>query len=409
MYKRKKKHILKKKDKKNMLFENVETLHSLHSFEKTDQVGSGVLDVARKVAEKSKQAASKLTRAYTSELATTARNMLPGADANARDGFAGELHAVLQLPNGKSGVANFLGPGTQVIKRLRRGDPPRTFVDNIAKMHDVEYALSQGARSVDEQVALLRKADTRMLKNLERAQREHLDTDRNILLAKRPLQLKVLAEESGVLKKNQFGGPLRELTKSDEILLRSEEKALAQQGFGHGCCNECAMPGDRLKKKMIKNWKQKQKQKGRGLSLAGAGVGLEILQIVKTILREIGIPIPPSLKQLIEKGIQKGVKIPQLILDVVTLSLRHSLHYKGNITAQHLLPFLKKYIRTYQTGSGLKLAGMGKGRGAKHLRDFIKGFKKVAKPFLQTLAPALAVATGNPELAPVAVAASQML
>lgn len=391
-----------------MLFENVESLHSLHSFETTDQAGSGALDVARRIADKSKEVASKLTRAYTSELATTARNMLPSSDANARDGYAGELHAVLQLPNGKSGVANYLGPGTQVVKRLRRGDPARSVVDNIAKLHDIQYTLAQGARSVDEQVAMLRKADTRMLKNLERAQQEHLDTDRNILLAKRPLQLKVLAEESGVVPKTKFGGPLKQLTKSDEILLRSEQKALAQQGYGHGCCNDCAtMPGDRLKKKVIKNWKQKQK--GRGLSLAGAGAGLEIMNIIKTILREIGIPIPPSLKELISKGIQKGIKIPQLILDVVTLSLKHSLSYKGQITAQHLLPFLKKYIRTYQTGSGLKLAGMGKGRGGKHLRDFIKGFKKVAKPFLQTLAPALAVATGNAELAPVAIAAGQML
>lgn len=391
-----------------MLFEDIHSTSNLHSYDTTNnQEGSGAaLDYARKIANKSKQLANKAKQAYTSQFATTARNMLPSSDSNARDGYPGELHALLQLPNGKTGVANFLGPGTQVVQRLRRNDPGRTVVDNIAKLHDIQYSLAQGAASVDEQVALLRKADSRMLKNLEKAEKEKTDASRNILVAKRPLQLKVLAEESGYLDKTEFGGPLKTLTKSDEILLRSEEKSLAQQGYG-ACCKSCSLPGDRLKKKVIKSWKKQKQMKGKGLSLAGAGTKLEILKIVKKILREVGIPIPPSLKQLINKGIEKRIPVAQLILDVLNLSLKHSISYKGPITAQHLLPFLKKYIKNYQSGSGLKLAGMG--RGSKHLRDFIKGFKKVAKPFLSTLAPALAVATGNPELAPVAIAAGQML
>jgi hypothetical protein len=56
-------------------------------------------------------------------------------------GYPGELHAPLILESGKIGIANYAGAGTHVVKRLIRGDPPRTLVDKVAKRHDIDYIL----------------------------------------------------------------------------------------------------------------------------------------------------------------------------------------------------------------------------------------------------------------------------
>ena len=98
-----------------------------------DMAGEGVMDIARGLYNKGKAAASYLydqkdlikkgaemsADAYGSELATSIKNLLPDSDETARPAFAGERHAILQLPNGKYGIGNYIGPGTQVIKRLK--------------------------------------------------------------------------------------------------------------------------------------------------------------------------------------------------------------------------------------------------------------------------------------------------
>ena len=70
------------------------------------------------------------------------KNAIPHSDSNARAGYPGENHAILKLPNGMPGIANFMGPGTQVVKRLQRGDPPRTASDKTAMRHDIDYGLA---------------------------------------------------------------------------------------------------------------------------------------------------------------------------------------------------------------------------------------------------------------------------
>lgn len=57
--------------------------------------------------------------------------------------FKGEHHGILTLPDGRKARANFMGPGTQILARLKRGDVGRTPVDVAAKRHDIDYSLAQ--------------------------------------------------------------------------------------------------------------------------------------------------------------------------------------------------------------------------------------------------------------------------
>ena len=52
---------------------------------------------------------SSLSNLYSGPTATMLKNALPNSDETARPGFVGEMHGVLQLPNGKYGQANYLG------------------------------------------------------------------------------------------------------------------------------------------------------------------------------------------------------------------------------------------------------------------------------------------------------------
>ena len=93
---------------------------------KTTLSGEGFVDIIKSVYEKGstlKRGAEMLSDAYSSELGTSLRNALPSSDSSARPGYAGEKHAILKLSNGKYGVANYMGPHTNLLERLRKGDP----------------------------------------------------------------------------------------------------------------------------------------------------------------------------------------------------------------------------------------------------------------------------------------------
>ena len=55
----------------------------------------------------------------------------------------------------------FLGPGTKLQKRLKRGDKGKNRLDRIAKQHDIDYG---AARSLKDK----HKADRKMIKSIER-------------------------------------------------------------------------------------------------------------------------------------------------------------------------------------------------------------------------------------------------
>ena len=239
--------------------------------------GEGVMDIARGLYGKVKSGASylydkrgtikdlgeKAVQFYGSDFGKAIQNVLPSSDETARDGFAGERHAILQLPNGRYGVANYMGPGTQVIKRLQRGDPPRTLSDKTAMRHDIDYALAAGMKNKDLQNKAIREADKRMVANLDRIAKMNGDAKKNIFQGKRLIQGKMAAEDVGLMAKGSFGGDLNPISDKDRILLMANQKQLAQQGYG--------LPAQALKMKLVK---QMRRKKGKGLKTAGGALSV---------------------------------------------------------------------------------------------------------------------------------------
>jgi hypothetical protein len=159
---------------------------------------------------------------YAGERATNFRNALPDSDDTARDGFPGEKHAILKLANGKNGVANYMGPGTEVVKRIKRKDPPRTPADAVAMAHDLRYTLAKDVTDI-------RHADEKMLEKLDKIK----DAPRNIFLGKRLIQAKVAAEKAGLLSRDKFATKgFKRPPPEDAQVLEDALKTMQMQGYG---------------------------------------------------------------------------------------------------------------------------------------------------------------------------------
>ena len=238
----------------------------------TDMTGEGIMDLAKEVLTKGKEAGKYLwehredikkagemaSDFYASDIGKAIQNVIPSSDATARAGFKGERHAILQLPNGKYGVANYMGPGTEVMKRLRRGDPPRTLSDKTAMRHDIDYAIASASKDKATQNRMIRDADKRMVRNLNRIALEGTDAQKNIFQGRRLIQGKMAMEDVGLMKKGSFGGPLEKINNQDMILLKSSRNALAQEGYGN-------LPTQQLKLKLLKKHARSKKgKKGKG-------------------------------------------------------------------------------------------------------------------------------------------------
>jgi len=118
--------------------------------------------------------------------------------------FKDELHAILRLPNKKFKLASYMGPFTQVRKRLKHqnkdgsmGIKPLTQSDTVAMLHDIQYSL---ARNIND----IRKADKTMLKYLKKIKSKNLDTKMNIAQGMKLIEAKVTAEDMDLLARDGF-------------------------------------------------------------------------------------------------------------------------------------------------------------------------------------------------------------
>tara|TARA_R110000772_G_scaffold53495_1_gene122399 strand:+ start:7543 stop:8910 length:1368 start_codon:yes stop_codon:yes gene_type:complete len=329
-------------------------------------------------------------------------NRLPSSDEMARPMYSGEKHMVLKLKNGKSGMANYMGPGTQVLKRLERGDPGRTPADMVAKRHDVDFTLAQTAPNKQEQLKMARTADNRMVKSLKEIQKGKHGGDafRNIQAGMRGIEAKMALENRGLLSPSKFAGDLKKFTPKETGLLMSARNDLEQKGYGH-CGSGLGLPGSGLKKKLLSQMKRDKlkkkvsaivKMSGRGLTLPGGELlptadllNFVVKDMVPNLLKKSGLKKLPmkTLAPLIGAALKmsKGKNVEGLaknlstaILPLLTLQKLKGMNMRGNglmdvfsimkkkINAKLVSAIgsaLKAYIASHQRGSGLKLAGQG--------------------------------------------------
>ena len=232
------------------------------------QCGAGVLDLiknavayANPYVAKAKAVVGAVKTAhklYTGETGTMIRNMLPNSDDNGRPGFVGETHAILKLANGKMGTANFMGPGTKVVARLKRGDKPRTASDRVAMAHDIRYNLAGSQKDVVT-------ADERMVAKLKDILAKRQDNAFNVNMGLRPIQAKLMAERTGLVKPGTFASfGDKDASAADRALMSGKLAELEQEGYG-------MLPGERLKRKLMR------KHGKCGSSMGGEGIDLHAL------------------------------------------------------------------------------------------------------------------------------------
>lgn len=202
---------------------NISQLQSSLLEKKQEQGGQGFKSILGKLAS------ILPVRKIGESVAATISNVFPDSDENARNIFPGEHHAIVQLPNDKWGRANYTGPGTRIIERLKRssgGDPPRVLSDKVSQAHDIRYTLATSVHNV-------READLKMLASLKKLQQAGSDRNVNIAPAMIGIRGKIALEDFGLLSRDQFVDVDEKQTPADEKLLRDKLWNLEQEGFGN--------------------------------------------------------------------------------------------------------------------------------------------------------------------------------
>ena len=295
-------------------------------------------------------------------------NKLPSSSDTARGMYSGEKHMILKLPNGRSGMANYMGPGTQVIKRLERGDPGRTPADMVAKRHDIDFTLAQQAPNKTVQIQLARAADNRMINSLKKINNgaHGGDAFRNIQAGLRGIEAKVALENRGLLNPSTFAGDLKKYTPKENNLLISARNDLEQKGYGH-CGNGLklpgqglGLPGQGLKKKLMSQYKRDKMKKnvvsdivkmsGRGLTLPG-GELIKNTDLLKFITKDM---VPNLMKKSGLKNIDMK-KLAPVIGSVLKVSNGQNLKVLSKNLSSALLPLMtvQKLKTVNMSGSGI--------------------------------------------------------
>ena len=310
-------------------------------------------------------------------------------------------------------------PNTNLLERLKRGDPPRTAVDRASQAHDIRYALAKNTNDI-------RKADNIMMNAVDRISRNRGDNAKNIATA-RLIKAKIIGEDLGLIRKDAFSGDLSKnvIADTDRSILMNKLGSLEQEGYGK------MLPGDALKMKLLKQMVKEKKMKMKGLGkqnykFVGSGGMMDFVtkNVIPELMNQVGIPkeliSPSQLKSIISKSLElvKSGNVSSIIQHLSKTILPILFHLKsksmsgsGNYMTGYgkmkvkLINLLKKgltksfeyYIKNRkskraisQSGKGLKLAGKG------FWEDFKKGFLSVFKPGAKILG-SVATAMGMPE------------
>ena len=137
----------------------------------------------------------------------------------------GEVHAPQYTSKGFRFGA-YIGPGTDVYGGINKGAVPVSATDKVAKMHDINYTLSETVEDV-------RAADKRMINKLNQLRKEKGDYKFNIYMGKLPIATKNILEDWGIIRKGAFSSmDGKTLTPENRATLEKAKEELTQEGYG---------------------------------------------------------------------------------------------------------------------------------------------------------------------------------
>ena len=163
---------------------------------------------------------------FLGDLASTVKNALNGAanlvaDQSINKLMPGELHGLLKLPNGKLARAQFMGPGTHVVERVKKGERGLTAVDTESKWHDIAYGLAKNQADIGA-------ADRHMMSKINEFARDKKDIPWNLNQG-RLIGIKATVDN---FKPGLIGSTFGGVDQKDIPLYENTKKQLEAQGYG---------------------------------------------------------------------------------------------------------------------------------------------------------------------------------
>jgi hypothetical protein len=146
--------------------------------------------------------------------------LLPNSQNKLKDG---EKHPIIYTSNGFE-IPSYLGPGTNLVHKIKTGVEPITDTDKTAQAHDIRYHLAKSNEDI-------RKADLKMVDALNMVQERGSDYKFNIYTGKLPIKAKMKLEDWGLAKPENFtsfGGVKPE----NRQMMEDKLSALAAEGYG---------------------------------------------------------------------------------------------------------------------------------------------------------------------------------
>jgi hypothetical protein len=138
--------------------------------------------------------------------------------------YEGEMHVPLYV-NGTLTLGSYIGPGTNLIQRLKNDDKAKSYADLVSKLHDINYTISQTAQTKDEQKRMVREADNLMLNQIQSGKDRKLDNRLNLFLASAGISSKVKLEDKNIPfisnKLHNIAGDLEQFTQDHINLLNN--------------------------------------------------------------------------------------------------------------------------------------------------------------------------------------------
>jgi hypothetical protein len=144
----------------------------------------------------------------------------------------GEQHAFMyNAKTGKYQRAQFCGPKTHVLQRIRDGCQGVSEADRVCRAHDLRFMLARGPNTA----MWIRDADDRMVRKLKEIRKAGTDTRFNTDISMRGIQLKKGLEDYNILRKGSFGPATNageDIKPADRKFLQQELNRMTQQGYG---------------------------------------------------------------------------------------------------------------------------------------------------------------------------------
>ena len=187
-------------------------------------------EVLQKARATYKPIGKKKGAGFLGDLASSVGGVIKGAlngaanlvsDQSINKLMPGELHGLLQLPNGKLARAQFMGPGTRVVERVKKGERGLTAVDTESKWHDIAYGLAKNQADIGA-------ADRHMLSKINEFARDKKDIPWNLNQG-RLIGIKATLDN---FKPGLIGSTFGGVDQKDIPLYENTKKQLEAQGYG---------------------------------------------------------------------------------------------------------------------------------------------------------------------------------